>query len=58
MCLVSSALCRPLLLFPIVDINLTLVAFMGEFPSLILAQRFALSVEKLAAASDRVRTGC
>ena len=30
---------------------------MGEFPSLILAQRFALSVQKLAAAAGRLRAG-
>ena len=61
MCLVvilSSALCSPLLLFPIVDIVLTLVAFLGEFPSLVLASRFALSIQALAAAAGRVLAGC
>ena len=49
--------CSPLLLFPIIDIVLTLVAFIGELPSLVLAQRFALSDQKLAAAAGRVRAG-
>ena len=31
---------------------------MGEFPSLVLAQRLALSVRKLVAAAGRVRVGC
>ena len=38
--MLPSAPCSPLLLFPVVDIVLTLVAFM----SLLLAQRLALSV--------------
>ena len=42
--MLPSAPCSVILLFPIVDIFLKLVAFMGELPSLLLAQRLALSV--------------
>ena len=56
--ILPSAPCSRLLLFPTVDIVLTLVAFMGEYPSLVLAQMFALSVQKLAVAAGHVRAGC
>ena len=53
--MLPSAPCSPLLLFLIVDIILTLVAFIDQFPGLVLAHRVVVSVRKLAAAADRVR---
>ena len=47
MCLIiilSFALCGRLLLFLVFDMVVTLVAFMGEFSSLVLAQRLAFLV--------------
>ena len=43
--MLPSAPCSPLLLFPIVDIVLTLVAFLGEFPSLMYSLKISAATD-------------